>query len=271
MTEWSRYWVLLIGLALVLPGCKHEAEKVPPVPVSKPVNFDHAHPGLGVVLAKVSDGYGAVDYALLQKDPKPLKAYLDLTASVPRTQFDGWSKARRMAFLLNVYNAATLQLMVDHFPVDSIKDIRTVLPVWDLRIISLFGEKYSLGQVEHEMLRKQFQSPEIHFALVCGSRGCPPLPKEPYTADQLETQFAEQAQAFLQDKSKNYVDVDGKQLFLSPIFKWFREDFGKTDQEIIEFVAGYFPEPEQKALMAGGFSIAYTKYDWSANIPESEK
>lgn len=269
MRRWSL--IIAVGSLLLLVACRHEAEKEPPVPASKPVVFDHAHPGLAPVLAKVSDGFGRVDYGYLHKHPEALQAYLDHAASVPEEQFSGWSKAKRMAFLLNVYNASTLKLMADHYPVQSIKDIRAVPPVWDLEIVRLFGGKYSLGQVEHELLRNQFKSPSIHFALVCGSRGCPPLRREPYTAERLEQQFAEQARAFLGSKEKNYVDVDGKQLFLSPIFKWFREDFGKSDAEIIEFVAEHFPENERLALREGGFAINYTSFDWAANGVPAEK
>ena len=103
---------------------------------------------------------------------------------------------------VNVYNASTLKLMADNYPVKSIKDIGGVRRVWNLKIVRLFGEKYSLDHLENIMIRKQFKSPSVHFALVCGSRGCPPLRKEPYTAGKLEDQFGNQAQIFLRDRKK---------------------------------------------------------------------
>ena len=112
-----------------------------------------------------------VDYGLLKKDPAELEAYLNLAATVPHSQFDGWKRPRRMAFLLNVYNASTLKLLAEE-PVDSIKDIGGVRSVWKLKTVRLFGKKFSLHDVEHTMIRGQFDSPAVHFALVCGSRSC---------------------------------------------------------------------------------------------------
>ena len=260
--------IVFVGIA----GCSHESEKGAAVPTPKPVVFDHQHPGLAKVLAKVSDGFGMVDYGLLKKDPAELEAYLNLVATVPHSQFDGWTRPRRMAFLLNVYNATTLKLLADHHPVLSIKEIGGLRSVWNLKMGRLFGEKISLKFLEDELIRKQFNSPAVHFALVCGSRGCPVLRGEPYTADKLEDQFAEQAREFLRDPKKNYVDLASKTVFLSPVFSWFREDFGKTDAEVIALVAQHFEATERKALAKGGFTIKYTQFDWGVNqSPPSEK
>ncbi len=258
-------FILLLLGAVLLWGCKNEAESRPPIPTEEPITFDSTHPQLAKVLEKVADGFGVVDYETLHRAPQPLDDYLNHAASVPRSQFDGWAKPERMAFLLNVYNAATLKLMADHYPIASIKMIGGVRSVWNLKVVRLFGEKCSLNHLEHEMIRKMFQSPSIHFALVCGAKGCPILRKEPYTAARLEEQFAEQARAFLRNEEKNFVDLGGKELHLSPIFKWYREDFGKSDAEIIRFVADYFPPKTAEALRGGGFKIHYTEYDWSAN------
>ena len=258
-------FILLLLVAVLLWGCKNEAESRPPIPAKEPITFDPTHPQLAKVLGKVTDGFGVVDYETLHRAPQPLDDYLNHAARVPRSQFDGWAKPERMAFLLNVYNAATLKLMADHYPIASIKMIGGVRSVWNLKVVRLFGEKCSLNHLEHEMIRKMFQSPSIHFALVCGAKGCPILRKEPYTAARLEEQFAEQARAFLRDEEKNFVDLGGKELHLSPIFKWYREDFGRSDAEIIRFVADYFPPKTAEALRGGGFKIHYTEYDWSAN------
>ena len=255
-------WVIV---ALMHIGCRHASERETLVSATRVVEFDHKHPGLGKVLEGVSDGFGMVKYEELDVVRPDLEAYLNLTASVPRTQFDGWERAKRMAFLINIYNATTLKLLADYYPVKSIKDIGDLRRVWDLEVVRLFGEKFSLGHLEHEMIRKQFTSPSIHFALVCGSRGCPPLRKEPYTADKLETQFSDQAQAFLRDRKKNYIDLKSKTLFLSEIFMWFRDDFGKNDTQIIALVAEYFETTEQQFLMEGEFKIHYTKFDWRVN------
>ena len=263
-------YVLVIAASIKI-GCRHEAERETAVPVAKSVDFHHQHPGLGKVLWKVSDGFGMVDYEALKKDQSALESYLKLTASVPRAQFDGWTRPQRMAFLINLYNASTIKLMADNFPVKSIKDTGGVRRVWNLKVVRLFGEKYTLGHLENVLIRKQFKSPSVHFTLVCGSRSCPPLRKEPYTAEILEDQFADQAHIFLRDSKKNYVNMDSKTIFLSPIFSWFREDFGKTDTEIIAQVAEHFEIAEQEALLKGGFKIDYTKFDWGVNQSLEEK
>lgn len=257
-------WLMVSGALALWLACTHESEKEQTVPTPKPVAFDHQHPGLAKVLVKVSDGFGRVDYGLLKQDPADLMAYLTLAATVPRTQFDGWTKPRRMAFLLNVYNATTLKLLADHHPVASIKAISGVRSVWNLKVARLFGKKISLKYLEDELIRKQFKSPAVHFALVCGSLGCPLLRQEPYTAERLEDQFAEQARQFLRDPEKNYVDLEAKIMFLSPVFSWFREDFGKTDAEVI---AEHFKALERAALVKGGFTIEYTQFDWGVNGP----
>lgn len=257
--------IATLVILVCFTNCAHESENAPSVLATKAIEFDHAHPGLAKVLTKVSDGFGRVDYEAIKDHPTNLEDYLKLVARVPRKQFDGWSKPRRMAFLLNVYNATTLKLMADNFPVETIKEIGGFRRVWDLKVVRLFGGKISLGHLEHELIRKQFQSPSVHFALVCGSRGCPPLRKEPYTAPKLEAQFAEQAKRFLRDKKKNHLDVDKKTLYLSPVFYWFREDFGKSDAEVIALAAEHLGEAEQEALKQGGFSIKYTEFDWGAN------
>jgi hypothetical protein len=256
---------MVVIVALMHIGCRHASERETIVSATTTVEFDHQHPDLGKVLEEVVDDFGMVKYEELGVVRSDLEAYLNLTASVPRTQFDGWKRARRMAFLINVYNATTLKLLSDYFPVKSIKDIGGLRRVWDLEVVRLFGGKFSLGHLEHEMIRKQFKSPSIHFVLVCGSRGCPPLREEPYTADKLETQFSDQARDFLRDRKKNYIDLKSKTLFLSEIFMWFRDDFGKNDDQIIALVAKYFEATEQQSLMEGGFVIHYTKFDWRVN------
>ena len=246
-------------------GCSHEAEKDQPIVADKEVNFSHDHPKLAQVLARVSDGYGGVDYPWLQENPDGLNDYLNLAGRVSRGQYQGWSRSERMAFLLNIYNAATLRLMAEHYPIVSIKNIGGIPSVWDLKVVSLFGGKISLGYLEHQLIRKEFQSPSVHFTLVCGSKGCPILRQEPYNAQNLEKQFTQQARSFLNDQVKNRVDLEKKTVYLSPVFKWYKEDFGKSDAELLDFVAIHFPEAEKSAIKRGGFRIIYTKYDWNVN------
>ena len=215
--------IMIVHCVLVIAvsignGCGHDSERESAVPATKWVGFHHHHPGLSKVLGRVTDGFGMVDYETLKKDQYDLENYLELSASVPRSQFDVWTRSQRMDFLLNVYNASTPKLMADNYPVKSIKDIGGVRRVWNLKIVRLFGAKYSLNHLENIMIRKHFKSPSVHFALVCGSRSCPPLRGEAYRPKKLEDQFSDQAQVFLKDSKKNYVDLGTKTIFLSPVF-----------------------------------------------------
>ena len=262
---------LCVICVLAIAGCNSEVEDVPRVSVaSEPVVYDHNHTALHTVLESVVD-FGLVDYDQLLSRREALERYLVVCARVSRAQFDKWKKAERMAFLLNVYNATTLKLLAGHYPLKSIKDISTFPSVWKIKVVRLFGDKYSLDDLEHGMIRKQFKSPQIHFALVCGARSCPPLRAEPYAAGRLEAQFGEQAQAFLCDANKNRVDRDAKIVHLSPLFKWYAEDFGQTEEDLLRFVAPHLGAEDREALEGGGFRIEYTDYDWTLNRQSGQK
>jgi hypothetical protein len=207
---------------------------------------------------------GLVNYSALQKDPKALRDYLGQIAAVGESQFNHWTQSQQLALLINLYNAATLDLIVRHYPIASIKKIGSLLKgPWDQPVVNLFGKTITLNHLEHQILRKKYNEPRIHFAIVCAALGCPPLRAEAYTADVLEAQLADQARTFLDTKAKNRVDLEKRVVFLSPIFKWFAEDFEK--QTVLKFIAPYYPADVQKELNKGGFKIRYTDYDWALN------
>ena len=271
MMKDSEVKLCYIFCLLAFVSCSHDVENVPPGrEVYESMVFDHNHTALSNVLKEVVD-FGLVDYVQLKQRSDALQDYLETVARVPRAKFAKWPKAERLAFLLNIYNAATLKLLADHYPVESIKDISRFPSVWKIKIVSLFGEKHSLDDLEHKMIRKQFKSPQIHFALVCGAQSCPQLRDEPYTATRLEVQFAEQAVSFFGDTNKNRVDPDAKVVHLSPIFKWYAEDFGRTEKDLLRFVAPYLPVKFKKDLLNGEFKIDYTDYDWSINHSPVQK
>ncbi|MEO7414943.1 MAG: DUF547 domain-containing protein [Opitutaceae bacterium] len=227
--------------------------------------FDQTHMTLDRLLKQqVTDG--SVNYAALKAAPAPLDDYLAQLAGVPEKEFDGWSEKTRLAFLVNLYNAATLRLIVDHYPVKSIRSIGW-LPgsAWKKEGVSLFGRKISLDALEHGMIRKDYHDPRVHFALVCAARSCPPLRAEAYVGDRLDAQLDEQGRMFLGQTAKNRVEAATKTLYLSQIFKWFPEDFESVAGSVLKFVTPFFPEAERQALAAGDFKISYTDYDWSLN------
>ena len=233
--------------------------------------FDHKHAAFDTVLkARVADG--RVDYAALKAAPQPLIAYLDTLAAVPEAAFKSWGEKDRLAFLCNLYNAATLKLIVDHYPVASIKKIGGFFNFgglgdgpWKQKVVRLFGQVTTLDHVEHGIIRKEYPDARAHFALVCAARGCPPLRAGAFVGARLDAQLDEQGRIFLGETEKNRVEARTRTLHLSPIFKWFAGDFEAHAGSVEKFVAPFLPEAARAALAAGGFRISYTDYDWSLN------
>lgn len=236
----------------------------PALPVSAasgdpdPARFD------GVLKAHVRDG--AVDYQALKQDPAGLTDYLDESAAVSRADFDGWNEKQQLSFLINLYNAATLNLILGHYPVRSIKDIGNVLKgPWDQPAVRLFGETTTLNTIEHKILRKKYNEPRVHFALVCAAKGCPPLRGEAYRAETLDAQLEDQGKVFLATAEKNSFEPSRRTARLSPIFKWFKEDFVKKSGSVPVFLKPYLPAAFPEDFASGAYRIEYTNYDWSLN------
>ncbi|MST94891.1 MAG: DUF547 domain-containing protein [Pedosphaera sp.] len=227
--------------------------------------FDHTHGALDQLLKKhVTDAL--VDYPALKADSEKLDACLDEMAAVREADFQKWTQPQQLAFLMNLYNATTLRLILDHYPIKSIKKIGGFLSgPWDQPVVRLFGGTVTLGYVEHKILRKKYTEPRVHFAIVCAALGCPPLRSEAYLADKLNTQLDDQGEKFLGNARKNSVDARNRVVNLSPIFKWFSCDFEKKSGTVLKFVAPFFPADAQAEIAKGGYKIFYTDYDWSLN------
>jgi len=227
-------------------------------------DFDQSHaPFDNVLKSYVKDG--RVNYTALKAHRQELDRFLDQVAAVSETGFKGWSEKQQIAFLVNAYNAYTLRLILDHYPVKSIKDIGTLFKgPWDQPVVHLFGRTLTLNTVEHKMLGKDYSEPRIHFALVCAAKGCPPLRGQAYVADRLDEQLDDQARQFLADSHENRVDASRRTVYLSPIFKWYGEDFEKKSGGVLRFLKPYWPEKE-RAISTDRFKIRYTDYDWSLN------
>ena len=228
-------------------------------------SYDHTHALLGKVLS-VHVQHGLVNYKALQSAPMELNQFLEEAGAVGKAEFGSWTREQRLAFLINVYNASVLKLVVTHYPVKSIKDIGGILQSpWKLPAVRLWGENTSLDQLEHGILRKQFEEPRIHFAIVCGAISCPPLRSEPYVSDRLEVQLQNQAETFLRTSGKNDVDRKSKTLALSSIFEWFASDFTVQGKTLVEAITPYLQPQDAEAVKTGGFKVRFQKYDWSLN------
>jgi len=217
-----------------------------------------------VLAAHVEDG--RVDYAALQAEPQQLNGWLERVAQVNREDFIHWSSASQQSFLINVYNAATLKLIIENYPVDSIKDIGGFFSgPWSKKFVQLFGEAVSLDYVEHDVLRNDYNEPRLHFALVCAAKGCPPLLAEPYEAKTLDAQLDQRGYLFFLNSQKNRVAADQGIVYLSPIFKWFKEDFGDDRIAVLDYVKNWFPKEQVAGIDFSRYQLRYTDYDWSLN------
>lgn len=221
-------------------------------------DFDQTHAAFDALLKAHVDARGLVDYKALKKAPPALDAYLNRVAAVPEAQFKTWTEPRQIAFLANLYNAATLKLIVDHYPVDSIKDIGNIFSgPWDQKVVRLFGETITLNNLEHDILRKEYNEPRLHMALVCAAKGCPPLRSEAYVAERLVAQLDDQSKVFLTSPQGLQIDRAKSEARISSIFKWYGKDFPSV-RDFVEKHSG-------KKL--DGLKIRYLDYDWSVNEP----
>lgn len=212
-----------------------------------------------------------VDYAGMARERAALKDYLDTLAAVKEANFRRWPKNERLAFLINAYNAWTVELVLTAWPrVDSIKDLGSLLASpWKMSFIPLLGRTRSLDDIEHKLIRTKgvFDEPRIHFAVNCASVGCPALRTEAYTAKKLDTQLADATRRFLGDRSRNRL-TDGR-LEVSSIFKWYGDDFERVGG-LRAFLADQgevlgLTNAERQALRDRSLKIAFLDYDWRLN------
>lgn len=221
-------------------------------------SIDHAE--WTVLLSQYVNDDGWVDYKGLQSDTDRLEVYLNkLKSNHPNP--NTWSREERMAYWINAYNAFTVKLIIDNYPIESIKDIKKgiafINSVWDIEFIQIEGQNYTLNNIEHGILRPKFEEPRVHFAINCASFSCPVLSKEAYTAENLEAQLTQAAKQFLSDTRRN--QVTAKSLKLSKIFSWFKGDF-TTDQSLIDFLNQYADiKIDSKA------EVEFLEYDWRIN------
>ncbi|MDH5637147.1 MAG: DUF547 domain-containing protein [Nitrospinota bacterium] len=243
-----------------------------PTPAHSKEGFDHDHAIFSKLLVEFVEE-GRVDYPGLAKNRERLDQYLTVLAAVTETQINAWEEPDRIAFLINLYNAATLKLILDHYPVKSIKDIGGWFSTpWEAPVVQLFGGAVTLDTIEHGILRKRHNEPRIHAALVCAAMGCPPLRSEAFVGRRLEEQLNGQMRRFLSIATKNRVDRAAGVVHLSPIFKWYKGDFEKEGRSVLDFLRPYWSDTV-KGYFANQheWRIKYTFYNWSLNKMGSKK
>ena len=216
-------------------------------------------------LEQSPDGINRLAYSKVgSEDRAALDAYIDALTALPISTY---SRPEQMAYWVNLYNALTVQVVLDHYPVDSIRDI-DISPglfsngPWGKKLVTIEGERVGLDDIEHQILRPIWQDPRIHYAVNCASIGCPNLHPEPFDAAALDQQLDQAAVSFI--NHPRGVSVDGGRLIVSSIYDWFSEDFGSSDQNVIAHLQRY-AAPDLKSALGSVSSIYDDRYDWRLN------
>jgi len=222
--------------------------------------FDHA--AFDVILrAHVTPEGGFVDYVTLKQNAAALDVYI---AALGKADIDALGRDERLAYLINAYNAFTLRLILDHAPVDSIKDIPSDQR-WDAKRWSLDGGTVSLNQIEHELIRPKFAEPRIHFALVCAAIGCPPLRNEAYTGARLEEQLADQSRYVHTNPRWFRLQEDRGEVELTALYDWYGGDFTQKASSVAAYAAQYSPDLVRLINAGKEPRVKFLDYSWKLN------
>lgn len=212
-----------------------------------------------------ADSANLVDYAaMISESATSLDAYLSMMAETPVSTLN---RVEQYAFWLNLYNAVTVRVVLDHYPVDSIQDI-DISPgffasgPWGAEVITVEGISLTLNDIEHRILRPIWQDPRIHYGVNCASIGCPDLMPTAFTSENLEDQLDAGARRYVNDPRG--VSINEDRVTVSKIYDWFIEDFDRTETGILEHLSQY-ADPELAAELARIGQLHSVRYDWSIN------
>jgi hypothetical protein len=230
--------------------------------------FDHKHTAWTQVLNANLNSQGLFNYKKLKAEIKAdqnhaFAKYISAIQKVTLAEYERFSTPEQLAFLINSYNALTVKLILDHYPIKSIKDTgRLFKKPWGIKFFKLLdGKIEALDPIEHDWIRPKFKDYRIHAAVNCASISCPPLRKSAYTADQLSKQLDEQMSLWLQDGSRNQIDTPRQRLKLSKIFDWYEKDFIEWGGGVHAVVAKHLKPKTEIST----FEIEYLDYDWNLN------
>lgn len=211
-----------------------------------------SHDNWDNLLKKNVSKQGVVNYKGFKNDSELLEKYLNqLSKKAPDKTY---SQNEELAYWINTYNAFTIQLVLKYYPIASITNIDKP---WDIPFIRIENKTYTLNEIEHQIIRKKFNEPRIHFALVCAATSCPILLNEAYTAEKIERQLQTQAIVFINDSSKNTITKN--KIVVSELFKWYKEDFTKNGS-IIDYINLY-----SKTKIDDKAKISFATYNWNLN------
>jgi len=265
-------WVLLVAVAVADPGARTAD------------GFDHDYRAYAEILRDHLVN-GRVDYAELQRTRQRLDAAAAALGRVTERDLQSWSREKQIAYWINAYNIFTLVAIVDHYPIEGgwfswlnwwpRNSIRQIDGVWDELTWKTARGLVTLDHIEHEILRKQFDEPRIHFAVNCASISCPPLRPEPYRGESLERQLVVAARDFL--ATEHGTRVEGATLYVARVLDWYGSDFvaryapgadsdrsGK-ERAIVAVIARYGPRDAAALAETGAPRLRFLPYDWSLN------
>ena len=244
--------------------------------------LDHSHKAWDDLLkrhVRYAPGGNAsrVDYAGFARERAQLNAVLGEYQKVTRAEFDAWTKPQQQAFLMNAYNAFTVEKILKRYPdIKSIRDYGTVFGnPWKDKFFTLFGEPSSLDFIEHETLRKEgaYDDPRVHVSVVCASIGCPMLRNDAFVADRLDAQMEDGMRRFLSDRARNRYNAETRKLEVSKIFDWYGKDFEKGHKgysSVKATLARYADlladrTEDRAAIREQKVEVAFLDYDWGLN------
>lgn len=212
----------------------------------------------------VSGGY--FDYESFHENDDSRNQLNQYRYRMSRVNPDDLDEREALAYWINLYNAATLRLIMDNYPLKSIRDLGGWFTTpWERPILAVRGDRLTLDEVEHEIIRGTFEEPRIHFALVCAARSCPPLRSEAYRGERLDEQLEDQADRFMHSSMNEFrVRKNRLHMRLSRIFSWYAEDFGGLDG-VARYAADFLDEEKRRLVRRGDYRLSFRSYDWSLN------
>jgi uncharacterized membrane protein YdjX (TVP38/TMEM64 family) len=225
--------------------------------------FDHST--FDALLKAHVDDKGGVDYEGLKRDAAKLDAYIKALADAP---FDDMGRSPKLSLLINAYNAFTLRLILDYYPIDSIQSIPPEKR-WDDVRWRIGGHTLSLNQIEHEQIRPKFKEPRVHFALVCAAVGCPKLRNEAYQADRIDEQLEDQARYVHAHARWFQFEPESGVVRLTRLYLWYGGDFRQVAGSVLDFAARYSPELKRALDEGHKPRIEWLPYDWTLNSKEN--
>lgn len=220
----------------------------------KPQKPSLSHDIFDGLLQKYVNSSGRVNYAAMQKEKQQVAEYIMVLQNNPPQS--SWSKNKKMAYWINLYNAFTIQSILQRYPVSSIMDLHGG-NIWDKATVKIAGKNYTLNQIEKEILIKGFNEPRVHFAVNCAAASCPPLLNRAWTEANIQRNFEKSAKAFI--NNSNYNELSAKSVKISKIFEWYAGDFGGNNN-LIKYLNKYANTP-----IKDNAKISYLEYDWKLN------